>query len=128
MARLLLFSATLLCQTENPSPSSPDEIAAAVAGLASDTFERRETSTNFLWRAWPASRSALEAAAKSKDAEVSLRAKRVLDQVRYGILPETPPQIVQLIGKYREGDANAKRDTLRQLRELRQQNVVLVLL
>jgi hypothetical protein len=129
MATLLwLFSTSLLAQADVPQASPAEKVAAAVAELASETFERRESATQFLWRAWPASKPALEAAAKSSDAEVALRARHILEQARYGLAPDTPPEIVRLTRDYRQGDANAKRAALGGHRERGQTSIILALL
>jgi tetratricopeptide (TPR) repeat protein len=98
-------------------PVTPDQIAAAVAQLADSRFEVREQACAFLWRAGAPARAALEAAARTADPEVARGAEDILWRLRVRIMPDTPPEVVGLMDRYRGGTPEARRDVLEQLIE-----------
>jgi hypothetical protein len=129
LATFLLLSFPLLAQTggKPAEGQSAEKIAAAVRRLGSDDFATRQQATDELWRAGPAAKSALEAAAKSDDLEVALRAKSLLEKFRFGIFPDTPPETLALIEAYRSGDHNQKSESLRQLQKMKQWGTLVAL-
>ncbi|MFB3894397.1 MAG: tetratricopeptide repeat protein [Phycisphaerae bacterium] len=97
---------------------TPEQIAQAIKDLGSGTWKTREKAMETLWEAGPAAKAALEEAARGSDAEVTSRAKLLLDRLRYGIRPDTPKEVTDLIDQYRRGEAGEKVTALRALLEL----------
>jgi hypothetical protein len=93
----------------------PEEIARAIKELGDDRFKVREKASAFLWKAGRAAETALQEAAASNDAEVARRARTILDKFKWGIYPDTPKEIAELIEKYRSGDANVRRQVVQEL-------------
>ena len=89
-----------------------EEIAEAVKQLGHNSYPVREAATARLWAFGPDAIRALEAAARSDDPEVRVRARAILDKLRYGILPNSPPDLVALAERYRRGDKAARRAVL----------------
>jgi tetratricopeptide (TPR) repeat protein len=94
------------------------EIAKAVKQLGSKNFKERQKASAFLWSAGKAAEAALQKAAKSKDNEVSRRAREILEKFKYGIFPDTPKQVLGLIKEYRTGNDEAKVKVINELNKL----------
>ena len=105
-----------------------DEIDRWVKQLGADDFAARQAATDALWQAGPAALVALTEAARSDDPEVRFRAKAVLDKVRSGVRPDTPPELAALIDQFRFGAEPAQRQALAELRTKGQWSIVLALL
>ena len=58
-----------------------EEIASLVRDLGSPRYKTRERASKRLWEIGQPARSALEAAAKSKDPEVAMRAETLLRRI-----------------------------------------------
>jgi tetratricopeptide (TPR) repeat protein len=80
-----------------------EQIAQWVQDLGSDDFEARQNASKKLWEAGQAAETALRGALKSSDAEVIRRSREILDKFDWGIYPNTPPKIADLIDDYRTG-------------------------
>jgi tetratricopeptide (TPR) repeat protein len=78
-----------------------EEIARAVKQLGDDDFDVREKASRLLWSAGQAAEPALRAAVKNGDAEVVLRANEILQTFRWGIYPNTPAEVIDLVNAYR---------------------------
>ena len=102
-------------RAEEDANLSPIEIRQLIKQLGSRDFELRQEATTALWRAGPAAQAALEDAAANANAEVRLRAARILEDFRYGILPDTPREVVAIIRRYRQGNENAAKAAWREL-------------
>src|SRR5207302_1451796 len=70
-----------------------------------------------LWKAGEAAEPALRVAANSSDLEVATRARAILDKFKYGVYPDTPPEIVKLVTDYRD-NPNRRPAVLRQLLQM----------
>ena len=92
-----------------------EEIEQAVIDLGSDLFERRQAASRLLWRAGRDAMDAVRRATKSEDPEVALRARRIYENFKYGIFPDTPPAARVLLRQFRDGDENVKRKAFEQL-------------
>jgi tetratricopeptide (TPR) repeat protein len=112
LGALLILVAGSLCAWAVPTP---EDIARAIRQLGDDRFLIREKASKFLWSAGQAAESALNAAAKSSDQEVARRARRILERFKYGIYPDTPRHIVDLINEARAGDAGARQAAVKKL-------------
>ena len=83
-------------------------IARAVAELAHPDAGVRERASRFLWIEGKAAAAALTEAAASGDPEVAARARSILLDLRYGLYPDTPKAMRDIIVSYRDGQANDK--------------------
>jgi len=123
--RFLLVALTLVVCSWNlsaaPAPApikkgpSAEQIQQAIEELSSTRFAVRERASKFLWEAGAAAEEALRLAAKSKDEETSNRAKAILEKFDWGLYPDTPPEIVKLIEKFRGGDAAVRQEAVGEL-------------
>ncbi len=77
----------------------------------------REEASNFLWSAGTAAEPALQKGIKSSDAEVAWRAREILSNLKYGIRPDTPEEVRQLIKQYRDGDNEVRQNIFIKLLE-----------
>jgi hypothetical protein len=85
-----------------------EEIAKAIRQLGDDDFATREKASQFLWLAGKAAEPQLKQALNNPDAEIKSRAKKLLDKLRFGVSPDTPKDIADLITRYRAADSNGK--------------------
>jgi predicted Zn-dependent protease len=90
-----------------PRPTA-EQIARWVRQLGDNEFRNREEASRQLWAAGEIAEAALREAARSDDAEVARRARDLLDKFTWGIYPDTPKEVVELIGLYRDADAQQK--------------------
>jgi len=97
------------------APPSEQQIADAIRDLGHEQFTVREQASRFLIEAGRAAEPALNEALKSNDPEVVARARRILRRFMLGIYPDTPRDVVELIGKFYRGDADAKHAALDRL-------------
>ncbi len=93
--------------------TSATQIARWVKDLGSDEFDEREEASKKLRAAGEVAEEALRKAARSKDVEVSRRAKEILSDFKWGVYPETPKKIVDLVGAYQSAAASEKASVLR---------------
>ena len=105
VAILLCLSVVQLGAAEK-TPTA-EEIQKAIQQLSDDNFAARTKATNFLWNAGRVAEPALRLALKSKDPEVIFRVRQVLDKFKFGIYPDTPREVLEVINQYRVGNANA---------------------
>lgn len=113
----LVVSATLLAQTDAPpAESSPKvEIRRAIKQLASSDFATRDQAYKLLWKQGLKAEPALRQAAKSIDGETRLRAKRLLRDFEYGILPGVDAEVIVQIRRFRDGAAAERQVAFQQL-------------
>jgi tetratricopeptide (TPR) repeat protein len=117
IATVVLPSLLFLWQTDQPGQPGPtvEEIDRAIEALGDERFSAREQASEFLWRAGKAAEPALKEARRSDDVEVAARAGRILQHFQFGIYPDTPGEVITLIGRYRYGTQAAKLSALRTL-------------
>ncbi|HZN34179.1 MAG TPA: HEAT repeat domain-containing protein [Pirellulaceae bacterium] len=131
MATAFLFflvSAPVAWGQAAAAPPTAEEIAAAIGRLGDDSFDVRQKATEWLWQAGPAAETQLRAALKSTDPEVRTRAASVLDKIRFGLRPDTPPDVAILIDQFRHaGSAALRRQALTALQDKGQWAVILSL-
>jgi tetratricopeptide (TPR) repeat protein len=108
------FSIGRLCAGE---PPTLEKIVQAVKDLGDDRFTAREQASQFLWKAGAAAEPALAKAAQSNDLEVKRRAKEILERFQYGIYPETPQHLADLVQQFRAGDRNGRALAVKKLLE-----------
>ncbi len=93
----------------------PLTIPLAIEQLGNNDFEARERAAAFLWAAGDDALPQLEEAAFHTDSVVRSQATAVLERVRYGILPTTPPEVAEQLHTYRTGDKPARYEAVQQL-------------
>ncbi|MBN2477216.1 MAG: hypothetical protein JXB62_21590 [Pirellulales bacterium] len=114
--------------TEATAAPMPEEIARAVGQLGDECYGVRQQASEYLWQAGRAAEPALGRALQSHDPEVVARARRILRSFHYGVYPETPPEVVALIGQYRYGSQAVRLGVLKRLRDMEQMTTLLLLL
>ncbi len=106
---------------EAPTDASGDTPAAgieeAIRDLGDDDFGVRQRATHSLWQAGESAEPALREAMQSTDPEVASRARWILDRLRFGLLPDTPHQLVGLIEQFRLGNEGVRRTVIKRLTE-----------
>ena len=117
IATVLLPSLLILADADRPGQAAPaaEQIERAIEALGNEDFEVREQASELLWRAGRAAGPALSKALHSRDPEVAARAGRILRQFQYGVFPDTPAEVVTLIGRYRFGTEAARLAVLKEL-------------
>ena len=105
------------CTAPPPVKKGPstEQIQQAIDDLSSSKFPVRERASKFLWEAGSAAEAALRLAAKSKDEETSNRAKAILEKFDWGLYPDTPPEVVKLIEKFRGGEPAVRQEAVGEL-------------
>lgn len=96
-------------------PADGPSIDELVAGLAHPAFAVRERAHKELWKRGAAAVPALEKAARDEDPEVAKRARDLLDKFGWGILPDTPADVVALIRKFQGAQPNDRKAALTEL-------------
>lgn len=111
--------ACVLCCVAADSPAKPtsEQIAKWVRQLGDDDFTTREAASKNLYEAGQASESALQEAAGSADAEVARRATEILDKFKWGLYPNAPQKVVEMVSRYRAADPNGKQNVITELLE-----------
>ncbi len=115
---LTTLSCLLLSFVEAAAPPAGPrswEISRWVEELGDDTFAVREAASVKLRAAGAPAEALLEKAAQSKDPEVARRAKAILAEFRWGIYPNTPDAVVQLIRGYQSAARSEKLPIIRKL-------------
>lgn len=83
------------------APPTKEQIAEWVRELGDDEFQIRENATKNLWEAGRLAEDALAEVRESDDLEVRHRGGELLDKFKWGIYPDTIPELVVLIQQYR---------------------------
>ena len=129
LALFLLAQAPPAVQPAEPAAPTMEQIRAAALQLGADDFRERQKASDLLWQAGLAAEGVLRESLKSDDPEVRFRAAAILDKIRFGILPNTPPDILLLIDQFRHGNsATAKRQALLELQAKGRWSTILALL
>ena len=102
-------------QTTRPTEET---LIRAVAQLGDPDFQRREQAMRTLWQAGPDAVDILQEAAKFDNAEISSRAKALLQDLHWGIRSDLPEAIVPLMRSYRKGDWNEKQAAVEAITKL----------
>ncbi len=89
--------------------ATDDGVARAIQQLGAAKHSDREQAQQFLWQAGDAVRPALEQAARSSDPEINQRARAILNDIKLGIRPDTPPEIRNLIRQFHNADDDEAR-------------------
>lgn len=94
------------------SPQERAELEAAIADLSSADPAEREAASLRLWSAGRAAEPLLREAAKDDDPEQARRAREVLQKFEYGISPDTPAALIQLLEQYQRGQPPQRRNAI----------------
>ncbi|MFI4999664.1 MAG: hypothetical protein ACHQK9_07270 [Reyranellales bacterium] len=111
----IFFTQHTLAQTTQPSQES---LIRAVAQLGDPDFQRREEAMRTLSLAGPAAEEILEEAAKLDNAEISARARALIQDFRWGIRADLPDAVVRLMRDYRKGNWNEKQAAIEALTKI----------
>ena len=114
---LLTHAACAEAPTDAPRDTSAADIEQAVRDLGDDDFGVRQHATHSLWQAGESAEPALREALQSTDPEVAALARWILDRLRFGLLPDTPPQLVGLIEQFRNGNEQVRHKVIKRLTE-----------
>lgn len=122
----IAVAASLVGQTAGGDADATREngIRAVIRQLEARDYATREQASRQLWRYGLAAEPALRAAANSRDAETRLRAKQLLRDFEYGILPDVPVDIRQAIRQFRDAKGVEHQQALRWLVEQKKIRVV----
>jgi len=107
---VLLGSTTLGMQNQNPA-----EIQKWIEELGDSDFSKRETAQKNLWAAGYKAEAVLKNAAKGEDAEIRKRAIELLEKFKWGIYPDTPIAVIDLVESYQGATRDKKREYLEKL-------------
>jgi tetratricopeptide (TPR) repeat protein len=91
-----------------PRPTAAD-IARWIKELGDNDFATREKASRKLWAAGEAAEDALRVAAASDDPEVKRRAGDILEKFKWGIYPDTPKEVLNLIIGYQAANNAAEK-------------------
>jgi len=110
-------AACAFCCAAADSPAKPtkEQIAQWVRQLGDDDFSTREAASKKLYEAGQAAESALQEATRSDDAEVARRAAEIMDRFKWGLYPDAPKKVVDLVSRYRSADVGGKQKVIEEL-------------
>jgi tetratricopeptide (TPR) repeat protein len=115
IARVYLVSAMALLGPMAVAHADNSQIAENVAALGDQNPAKRDAAQDALCALGRRAEPALEAAAKSDDPEVAERAGAILWRVRSGISPASPPALLKLVARCREGNDEQRHAALTRL-------------
>lgn len=114
LLQILLLAGQIHGASPKPVPV-PANIEQAVRELGATDYRTRERASELLWHAGPAAEAALRKAIATNDPEVRERAMAILDNLDYGIGPDTPQAVSDAVAQYKAGD---RENAIRQLAAL----------
>lgn len=114
-ALLALFVAVTLPPGRAAAAPTEAELQAAADRLGAADPAERDAAGRVLWAGGEAAVPFLREAADDPDPETARRAREILAKFRYGISPDTPREIVDLMDRYRAGNADERRAGVRGL-------------
>jgi Flp pilus assembly protein TadD len=112
---LVCCCAAAALTADPPAKPTKEQIAKWVEDLGSDDFATREEASKKLYEAGQAAEEALQRALGSDDAEVVRRAEEILDKFKWGLYPDAPKEVVELVKRYQGADANGKQAVIKEL-------------
>jgi tetratricopeptide (TPR) repeat protein len=124
-AVLVAATGVLAAPTPTPPPARPakgptsEQIRQAIDDLANPRFAVREKASKLLWEAGRAAEADLRVAATAKDEETANRAKAIVEKFDWGLYPDTPPDVAQMVERFRSGDAELRGQTVGELMRLK---------
>jgi len=129
----LLATVSSAAQTDTTAPRGPaappvvdsavvpnlepteEELSRAVRALGSDFFAVRQRASATLWSAGRRAEPFLRQALLSRDREVVRRAEVLLERLSWGLTPDTPADLAQLIWEYRTGNEQDQQNAINAL-------------
>lgn len=104
----LIIWLTLFAASE-PGSGSKSEVSVPsieelIADLGHPVYGVRERASMELWKRGSAARDAVAKAASSPDAEIARRARELLEKFDWGIYPDTPPKVLNLLKEFRSNE------------------------
>jgi tetratricopeptide (TPR) repeat protein len=91
-------------------PTSADQsVPALIDRLADPDPTQRDQAAKALWSMGHPVESALRKAADDPNPEIARRAKAILRDFTYGLYPDAPHEVFNLLDQYRKGDPQEKR-------------------
>ncbi len=115
LAATITAFALISAAAEQPPKPSPEQIAKWVRQLGDDDFNVRETASKKLYEAGQPAEAALQEATASSDAEVARRAGEIMDRFKWGLYPDAPKEVVDLVTRYRSANPQNKQEVIREL-------------
>jgi tetratricopeptide (TPR) repeat protein len=112
---LVVSVALVPCAAAVPAKPSPEQIAKWIEQLGDNDFATRQAASRQLWEAGRSAEEALARAADGPDLEVRRRVNEILEKFRWGLYPDTPPDVAALIARYQAGDLDVKQTAVREL-------------
>jgi len=111
---LLSITSLLLCVCASAPSTSPSEADAAtlIRQLNDPDPQLREQATKTLWSRGRSIEPELRIAAQNGPPEVVRRAKSILRDFAFGLYPDTPKDIFNLVAQYRDGDLGQKQTAI----------------
>ncbi len=109
------------CIAAPDAPPTQEQINRWIEQLGDKEFDRRQEASRRLWDAGEPAEKPLQKAVTSDDAEVRRRAKDILDKFKWGVYPDTPKNVVELVHRYQGAENNAQK--LELMRDLFNQGV-----
>ena len=85
-----------------------EQVQQWIRELGDRSFSVRQQAEERLWKAGRIAERPLEKAITSSSLEIRTRANRVLTKFRWGIYPDTPKALLELIQQYRGGTTPVK--------------------
>jgi tetratricopeptide (TPR) repeat protein len=92
-----------------------DDLKKAVSDLGSPRFAVREQAKRLLADAGAAAEPLLEEAAKNPDEEISSSAKAILEKFQWGLYPDTPKEVRDLVDSFRSGPPEQRQQAIANL-------------
>jgi len=87
---------------KQPAPNVPQQsIDDWIKQLGAQEYLKRKAASDYLWHHGGGAMEKLEAASRSNDPEIALRARRIYQNISAGILPSTPKEIAALVKRFR---------------------------
>lgn len=114
----LMACAAFAAEVAGPKAGA-EGVEDLITRLASDSFREREDATRALWEKGEAALEMLRAASVSDDPERAKRAAAVLEKVELRIRPETRPEILEQIQRFRTAPQNLKVNHIHELRQMK---------
>ncbi|MDD4892070.1 MAG: hypothetical protein PHU85_19280 [Phycisphaerae bacterium] len=121
---ICLLAATAAGQTTQPTtqPAVSAAVRALIADLGAQRPDVRENAQATLRRIGPKAIPALEEACRSDNPEVRVRARDVLADVRMGVQPDWPADVVLLMRHYAKLPENERVKAINRVAEAIQEN------
>ncbi len=107
----------VLDEAEEEARRLLNEARRLVVQLGDESFRAREDATKGLWDLGEAGILAIEEGEASDDPEIAYRSRILLRRIMTGITPDTPAKVVDLVRRYFDSGANAKKAVFQELLE-----------